>query len=324
MPFGLTGAGATCQEMIFEVFGDIIGSYLETQMDDLCSGHDNWDFLFDILLDIFRRCTCPSQIQLFVKEILWSGMTLSKRGVTVGHHKVSSILVWPTPTSARELLSFLSTASFFRPCIPAFAEIAEPLYSLIRSVRVPESAKKGAYKLALQTAPISHLWTLEHEKAFACLKTSLTTVPVLHPHFPGELFVIGTDASRVGVAAFLAQWHHAPSASDPAKKVLFPIHFASKLVPKSLCNAHSFILELAAVKFALEHFHKFCWGERISIITDCIAVANLLRNDHLPPQHAHWKETIQSYNIVEIIHRPGRGNPMDGPFVRGSRRRSSG
>lgn len=65
------------------------------------------------------------------------------------------------------------------------------------------------------------------------------------------------------------------------------------------------------MKFALEHFHKFCWGERISIFTDCIAVANLLRNDQLPPQHALWKETILSYNIVEMVHRPGRGNPMD-------------
>lgn len=190
MPFGLTGAGATCQEMILEVSDDMIGREMVTRVGDLCVAGKSWNAL-DRLREMFERCRSkglslsPTKADLFMSEITWAGVTLSSKGITLDREKVGSILSWPTPTSAHQLLDFLSSMSYFRNATHRFAEIAEPLYALVGVVKVQKESKRGDYKTALLTSDISALWQPPQEKAFARLKASLTSAPTLKPFTRG-------------------------------------------------------------------------------------------------------------------------------------------
>ncbi|KIJ35688.1 hypothetical protein M422DRAFT_147257, partial [Sphaerobolus stellatus SS14] len=99
----------------------------------------------------------PSKMELFMTQVVWAGVTLSKQGVTLDPAKMAPILQWSTPKTAMEVLSFLSTVSYFRPSMHLFASAAESLYRLTRGM--------------------AHKWDATHEKAFTTLTSMVTTAP---------------------------------------------------------------------------------------------------------------------------------------------------
>ena len=114
------------------------------------------------------------------------GFKVSVEGVSADKTKVEAVAKWPTPTSVKDVRSFLGLASFYRRFIYHFSEIATPLTDL---------TKKG----------IKWQWGEDEDKAFTQLKVALVSAPVLIiPDFKKE-FVLTTDASLVSVGAILQQ-----------------------------------------------------------------------------------------------------------------------
>ena len=97
-PFGLTGAGNTAHEMIEMALKEQIGKDLESLMDDVCQANDNWDSLFTTLCWTLKLCCkhdlmiAPSKMKLFVRELLWGGVVLSKDGASLDPSKVATIV----------------------------------------------------------------------------------------------------------------------------------------------------------------------------------------------------------------------------------------
>ncbi|KIJ24209.1 hypothetical protein M422DRAFT_134170, partial [Sphaerobolus stellatus SS14] len=171
------------------------------------------------------------------------GVCLSREGVTNNPAKTAPILLWPTPTTASEVLSFLSTLSYFRPSMHCFAEEAELLYRLTR----------GIHRETEQ-------WDKSQERTFAKLKGMLTSAPARKPPKHGQLFIVRVNACKIGFGAFLAQEHTEIAPDGSTIKKLHPIAFASRLNHPSEHHQHSFVLELAAAKYALEQFRKYILG----------------------------------------------------------------
>ena len=321
-PFGLTGAGNTANEMIEIALKEQIGKDLESLMDDVCEANDDWDKLFVTLRRTLELCRenelmiAPSKMKLFVRELLWGGVVLSKAGVSLDPSKVATILQWQTPSTALGTLSFLSSASFFRPSIHNFAITAEPLYELVRGIdreKTPHGVKNHSksYKTALTNTLITEKWSNRHDHAFALLKAGLTTAPARRPPKYDREFIVGADACKDGYSAFLCQWHEDPQPGGTSKRALHAVAFASRRTHPTERHAHSFVLELAGLKFALEQFNKFIAGCPIILATDCQSAKDLLENASLPAAHMRYKEFILSFNIVDFIHLPGPKNPAD-------------
>lgn len=67
---------------------------------------------------------------------------------------------WPTPTSAKDIRSFLGLVGYYRKFVHGFGAISKPLTNML---------KKGAL----------FVWTSEQESSFQALKTGLISAPVL-------------------------------------------------------------------------------------------------------------------------------------------------
>ena len=100
--------------------------------------------------------------------------------------KVKGLSDWPTPTTVKQVRSFLGFGNFYRRFIKKFSELAMPLNNLL---------KKN----------MEFNWTEECQKAFDLLKKWFTEEPVLMMLDQTRPFQIKSDASKYASGAVLTQ-----------------------------------------------------------------------------------------------------------------------
>jgi len=103
----------------------------------------------------------------------WLGFTLENNLLRPQESKVKAIKEFPTPTTAKQVISFVSLASFYRRFIKDFAKIAKPMH---------DAAKKEPFE-----------WTEIAQKAFEELKEAMCSDTVLRMPRQGEVFQLYTD-----------------------------------------------------------------------------------------------------------------------------------
>jgi hypothetical protein len=93
------------------------------------------------------------------------GHFISYAGIQVDPAKIQVILDIPTPSTQKEVRSFLGHAGYYRRFIKKFSKLASPLFFLL-------------------TKDVNFHWTDDCELSFADLKQRLSTTPILRgPHF---------------------------------------------------------------------------------------------------------------------------------------------
>lgn len=135
------------------------------------------------------------------RSIMYLGHIISEHGVATDPAKVEAVVSWPTPSSVKELRSFLGLAGYYRKFIKHFGIISRPPTNLLKMNTM-------------------FIWTDDHDSAFSALKLALSLAPVFAlPDFSVP-FAIETDACANGVGAELLQrgqatlWHSLAKPSD--------------------------------------------------------------------------------------------------------------
>ena len=104
-----------------------------------------------------------TKTHLNYKEVKFLGHILTKEGRLPDPEAVEAILEWKDPTTAKEVRSFLGATLYYREYIHRYADMAMPLYELIR---------KGVI--------VEREWDVQrHGKAIQEIKEALTRRPVL-------------------------------------------------------------------------------------------------------------------------------------------------
>jgi hypothetical protein len=125
-----------------------------------------------------------SKCAFATRQIAYLGYTISEQRVSTCPNKVKAVQNWPTPSSVKELRSFLGLAGYYRKFVRHFGVIARPLKDLLK--------KHSLF-----------VWTSDHDSAFQALKSALTQAPILALLDFFKPFCIETDASDIGVGAVL-------------------------------------------------------------------------------------------------------------------------
>jgi hypothetical protein len=207
------------------------------------------------------------------------------------------------------LVSFLGLAGHYRSLIKAYAKREAPLRDLLRNVHLPAQYNKTTYKRIMSSYKLAAHWKAEHTRTFLNLKTAVTSRPVVQgPQYDGSPFILTTDGCAEGFAAVLSQKVRTQTSEGRWVERLHPIGFASKRTSTAEQCYKSYLLEFAALKFALDKFSNTVWGFPVEIETDCIALKDMLLNQNLTAAHARWREGILSYNISDVRHVPGKLN----------------
>jgi len=317
MPFGLTGAPTSFNDMTARELGDLKDTLFQLFVDDGSMAGDEFNqHITDLrkLLDRIRKrklSLSPSKTELFMTEAVFAGATVGPDGIKPDLTKLTAIVDWEQPADLSTLESFLGLTRHFRDLIHDYSRIAAPLTDLKRDSNIPNTMGKAVYQREMRSHKLLGVWTTKHTQSFLKLKAALTNEPVLKgPQFDETPFIVTSDGSGQGYGGSIAQRFPTKLPNGKLVTRLHPIGFASKRTSRTEEKYKSFLLEFAALKFCLDKFSNILWGFPIEIETDCQALRDLLMNDKLSSAHTRWRDGILAYQIIDIRHIKGKNNPV--------------
>ena len=167
------------------------------------------------------------------------GLILEKGVMHMDLAKVAGIKTWPTPTSVKQVRSFLGFCNYYCTFIQGFSHLAKPLNNLTK-----------------KETPWS--WGEQQQIAFDTLKECITAEPVLIQPDLTKQFEIEVDSSGFARGAVLLQ-----KGPDNKKH---PIAFYSQTLTDAEQNYPIKDLEFSAIVHALLHWCPFLAGSPHDII----------------------------------------------------------
>ena len=234
MPFRLSNAGATFQRLQEIVLHGINWKDCIVYVDDIIVFSNDFPSHLHKLERVFTRLDSanlslkPEKCQFLQSEIYALGHIISKEGIAPDPSKISILKNLTHPRSQYEAQAFVAFANYYRKFIKGFANIAKPIYDVI---------KQGKFN-----------WTNEAAQSFERLRDNLINYPILScPDFTKEFYIL-TDASKSGIGAVLAQY------DGKDEKV---VSYASRGLKKSEINYVPIELEAQAVVWAVEYFRRY-------------------------------------------------------------------
>ena len=192
MSFGLTNAPAYFMSMMNKVFMEYLDKFVVVFIDDILifskSEEEHKEHLRLVLKKLREHQLYAkfSKCEFWLKEVGFLGHVISGEGIVVDPTKVESVTNWQSPTSVKEISSFLGLAGYYRRFIENFSKIAKPMTELLK--------KEAKY-----------IWTEDCEASFQELKKRLVTAPVLILPDIHKDYQVYCDASRQGLGGVLMQ-----------------------------------------------------------------------------------------------------------------------
>ncbi|CAN6703697.1 unnamed protein product [Malus baccata var. baccata] len=285
MPFGLCNAPATFQRCMVSIFSDYVERIIEIFMDDFSVFGNSFDNCLDNLTLILKRCVETNLVlnwekcHFMVKQGIVLGHIISERGIEVDKSKIDLVRYLPSPTSVREVRSFLGHAGFYRRFIKDFSKIAQPLCRLLQK-------------------DVSFEFNEACEKAFKHLKDLLTTTPIINPPDWSIPFELMCDASDYALGAVLGQRKN---------KQPHVIYYASRTLNDAQLNYSTTEKKLLAVVFALDKFRSYLIGTKVIVFTDHAALKYLFTKKEAKPRLIRWMLLLLEFDI-EIRDKKGCEN----------------
>ncbi|UYV69713.1 hypothetical protein LAZ67_7000392 [Cordylochernes scorpioides] len=174
------------------------------------------------------------------------------------------------PTNVKTLQSFLGVVNVYHKFIPHYAQLRSPLNILLK--------KNIPFK-----------WTLECQKAFEDLKSSLTASPVLHIFKEDLPCFLYCDASTLGISGILKQ------KDENGEE--HPVQYFSRSLRKYEQNYSISELECLAIIESIEYFRVYLLGRHFTIYSDHQALVYLKNIKNPSGRLFRWSLRLSPYTF---------------------------
>jgi len=278
VPFGLVIAGNKLQRELNKLFAGM--EHVRGYADDWLIATATAEEHLEVLTEFLRRVReagfllKPSKCRVGVRSVRFLGRIISADGVDVNPEDLKTALDWPRPTGTKELQRFLGMGRWLADHSPCYSSVARRLH---------ERTRRGEWR-----------WTKQEEQDFVAAKRCLAdSLRLAFPDF-SRPFVLETDACADGFGAVLKQGDRV-------------VRMANRATTTTEKGAAATMLELAAVVWAIEHFHVYLHGSRFTLLTDHKALEWLKTTKHPQRKLAVWALTLAGYDF-EVKYKPGPTN----------------
>jgi len=231
MFFGLTNSPATFQNVMNDIFRDLISAgHVIVYMDDIPTHRLITCQVLQILLD--NNLSLKLEKCVFeVEEVEYLGVIIAHGTMCMDPVKIEAVTSWPTPRTKKDVQQFLGFVNFYRRFIRNFARLATPLNRLCGSV--------------------PWIWTTAENDAFLALRKAATEGPILCLPIDNAPFRVEADSSGYATGAVLSQ------LQDNHWR---PVAYYSKGLNDVERNYDIHDRELLSIMRALADWHRYLHG----------------------------------------------------------------
>lgn len=281
MPMGVMNAPMVFSRIINQILGDL--EFVVVYIDDICIFSNTIDehiAHIKIVMEKLAKYNIkinPDKCRWFAEKIKLLGYVISSQGIEMDKEKINIILNAKAPTNVKQLQQFVGFPNYYRKLIEGFANIAAPLYNLMRK-------------------DVKWEWTKECQDAFDTLKQCMVSQPILRHPDPNKEYFLYTDASNEAMGAILSQ------KDDDGRE--HPIYYASKTFRGYEKHMSVSEKEMAAAVFGVKEFRHFLIDAKFTLITDHSALKYLLNMKDPTGKLARWSIYLSQFRFV-IVHRKG-------------------
>lgn len=250
LPFGICSAP--------EVFSEIMNKTLEgidnceVAMDDIFIFGNSVQELNKITKSVIDRLTeagftlNKEKCEYNKQRVKFLGHVFTNKGYEADNDKIKAIETLKTPTCVKELQRLLGMVNYLGKFIKNLSEITDPLRRLLHK-------------------DIAWSWGFEQEKAFATIKKTLTTTPVLKYYDVNKPVKLSVDASSKSMGACLMQ-------DDQ------PVAYATRAFTSAQQKQPQIVKEALAIRFACTKFHEYVYGKKIIVESDHKPLETIFKN----------------------------------------------
>ncbi|XP_028968852.1 uncharacterized protein K02A2.6-like, partial [Galendromus occidentalis] len=284
MSNGLCSAPAIWQRFIEGVLAGING--VECVMDDIIvTGKTDQEHL-ERLEEVLSRLNDQDirlnveKCQFFQESVTYCGFVLKHQQIHKCDDKVQAIKEAPSPKTVGELKAFLGLIQFYAGFAPRLADLANPMYRLLK-------------------ADASFIWSKEMSESFAAVKRELCSDRVIVPFDPKKPVLLATDASPTGISAVLS--HRFPDGSER------PIAYYSRALTDTERKYSQIDKEALGIRTGVEKFFYYVFGRKFTLISDSRPLVQIFSPQRsLPPLSAtrmqHYAIYLMGFTF-DIIYR---------------------
>ena len=264
---GLTGIACIADDILIYGVGD--------SLEEAAADHNN------NLNLLMHRCQAKGiklnheKMELRVPKLHFMGHCITPQRLEPDPNKTEAILKLESPKNKAEVQRINGTVNYLARFLPRLSEVTQPLRHLTR-----EEAEWQ--------------WTEVEERAFKQMKQLVTQAPVLAYYQPDKELTIQCDASGKGLGAALMQEGR-------------PIAYASRALTDPETRYATIEKEMLAVVFALEKWHEYTFGRRVTVHTDHKPLQAIVKKplDRAPKRLQGMLLRSLAYD-VEVTHIPGK------------------
>ena len=313
MPFGLANAPVTFQSYIHKALSDLLDTCCIVYLDDiLIYSRTEAEHIQHVRMVLGRlwkyQLFCKaSKCKFHTDTVNFLGFIIRPQGVEMERERVETILDWPVPKSAHDILMFLGFANFYRRFIHKYSTIAAPLNDMTKGTAARAGRRKFK-KGEFYNDPNFDI-TERALRAFEELKSKFSDAPLLAHFDPNRRIGIDSDASDFAMAGVCTQLH------DDGQ--WHPIAFWSRKLQGAEANYGTHDKELLAIVESFKHWRHYLEGSKYPIIvsSDHANLRYFMTTTELNRRQVRWVEKLAAFDFT-IQHRPGSKNPADAPSRR--------
>ena len=211
----------------------------------------------------------PEKCTFWMTKVEYLGLIIQENLISMDPVKLNGIKDWPTPTTVKQVRSFLGFGNYYWQFIHGYGNLTRPLNNLLQ--------------------------TPEWQDAFDTLKLRFTKSPVLLMPDSSKPFVLETDTSLFASGAVLWQqdsngdWH--------------PCAYLSKSFNDTEHNYEIWDRELLAVIRALTEWRHYLQGSlhTVTLLSNHQNLAYFCKPQWLNWQQARWSLLLTEYDL-KLVH----------------------
>ena len=202
-------------------------------------------------------------------QVALLGHVVSAAGIRVDPSKVSALLALPSPTTVKELTSFIQKVRYFGRFIHQLSQLAFPLQRLTNASTLS--------------------WSEESEESFQEVKTVLISLPTLLPPLWDQPFFVNPSVGSESIGAILLQ-------KDPKTLLMRPVYFASRVM-KPTEKAYTEVKQMVlALMFAIQRFQSYLLPRHFIIITMEDTFPHVLQHMDVFARISKWIVQLQEFD----------------------------